>query len=86
MSPQEAPRGPDFHGKGDPLMEVAFASCVRWAHGDAETRELFEQETGRRFPKGGLDQLIDEATGNDEELAGAFVGWVAERLWGGDEG
>lgn len=71
-----------FHGQGDPLMEAAFADCVRWAYGDPDVRDWFEAETGKRFPRSGMDRLIDQTTGNDGEIAEAFVRWVAERLWG----
>lgn len=77
---------PDFYGKGDPLMELAFADCVRWAWGDKEMRAEFERSTGKRLPTTDLESAIDEATGYDEELAGAFARWVIEDVWGKSDG
>ena len=71
-----------FYGKGDPLMEIAFADCVRWAWRNPETRQVFEQETGMSSAKDPMGVLIDKATGYDKAVAHRFIRWVAEEMWG----
>ena len=72
----------DFYGKGDPLMEVAFADCVRWAWRDPQTRQAFEEETGMSSAKDPMGAMIDEATGYDKAVAERFIRWVTEEMWG----
>lgn len=76
---------PAFHGQGDPLMEAAFASCVRWAWNDPETRARFKAETGVKLADGGIGSLIDGATGYEDAVLETFVGWVVENLWGRED-
>lgn len=67
-------------------MEVAFASFVRWAWDDPETRRAFEADTGLRSADTPMDALVDDATGYGEHRAEAFVRWVAENVWGDEPG
>lgn len=74
-----------FYGRGDPLMEAMFGSCVRWAWENPETRRAFEQETGMRSAGSPIEAMVDDATGYDEEVAEAFVHWVIGNVWGGPD-
>lgn len=72
----------DFYGKGDPLMEIAFADYVRWAWGNPEIQQAFERETGMRPATDPMGIMIDEAVGYDKAVADRFVRWVVEEMWG----
>lgn len=73
---------PNFYGKGEPLMEAAFAQCVQWTWKQPTMRREFERKTGMKLAPHGIAAMIDEATGYDEEIAQAFVRFVITDVWG----
>lgn len=66
----------------DPLQEIAWADCLRWAAADADTLDAFLRETGTMLPASPFEQMIDEATGHDGQIVIRFVGWFNENIWG----
>lgn len=65
---------------------AAFVSCMFWALGVPEMRAQFKVDTGLdvnslagRHP---LEMMIDQATGYEAKLAGAFADWVCVNVWG----
>jgi len=68
------------------IMEMSWAGCIRWASGDAAVIARYEQETGKKFPRGGrsgIERLVDDATGHNPY--DDFVEWVTRELFGIDD-
>jgi hypothetical protein len=65
-------------------MAPAWASCMRWALGNDDVRAAFESATAHRYvpPKNGLEQMIDEVSGQGTAYVKAFVLWANEHVWG----
>lgn len=70
----------EFYGKGNPVMESAFASYIQYAFRNPQMREAFEQDTGKRLARNPLDAMIDDATGYSPEEA--FIEWAIDNHWG----
>lgn len=67
-----------------PLMRMAWADCLLWAIGFHPILAQFEKDTGVKYraPRGGLEMMIDEATGANAALAEKFITWFNENIWG----
>lgn len=73
------------YGYGDPLMEVAFRDFVLFAYDIPAFRQAFKADTGFDLddhPKNGLEKMIDDATGINDERAKAFIEWLIKAHWG----
>lgn len=66
----------------DHFMAPAWLGLVYFAAGKSEFIKSFEKDSGLkfRFPKG-IEGLIDEVTGYQEELIFKFAQWVTKNLW-----
>lgn len=67
----------------DHYMAPAWLGLIRYASGQAQILEQFEKDTGMkfRFP-GGIEGMIDKATGYQEDMIFKFAHWVTKNLWG----
>jgi hypothetical protein len=65
-------------------MWPMWAACLRWAIGEPDILAAFTVDTGLSYsaPKCGLDAMIDEATGLQENIIKAFVEWFNVNVWG----
>ena len=61
-----------------------WAAALLYATRQPEIVEVFNRDTGLSYtpPKSKLDQMIDESTGLDSELAHAFGKWFNDKIWG----
>ena len=62
--------------------KIGFMSLAAWLSKQNDAVLDFQKETGISFPKTKLDQLIDEATGNDMQIAKAWLNYVSRWHWG----
>lgn len=65
-------------------MTPAWLGCISWAIGDESVVAAFRQDTGLQWRPGrnGIDRMIDQATGAEQEFVRAFVLWVNVNVWG----
>lgn len=73
---------------GDPVMRPAFVSLVLWAARQPDIITQFEDQSGEHLPpppRTSLDAMIDAATGVHDEYVTAFVRWVHDTMWAGDD-
>ena len=70
----------------DPLMRLAWCDCLMWAIGEEAIVATFRAETCNKWTpaRGGLDKLIDAATGADVNFIRQFAQWFNENVWGPD--
>ena len=68
-------------------MAPAYLGLIRYASTQPEMIKQFEHDTGMkfRFASGGIEKMIDEATGYRKDLVFKFAHWVTENLWGDSE-
>jgi hypothetical protein len=79
-------QGMTKHPNGLPLMTGAWLGLIYFAASEAEMRAAFTEDTGhdllRVLRAGGLDKLVDKATGYDRAVVAAFADWVTVNMWG----
>ncbi len=65
-------------------MWPMYFSCLQWAIGEPEVMAAFKADTGLSYsaPRCGLDRMIDEATGLQENIVKSFVEWFNKNVWG----
>ena len=70
----------------DPLMQIAWADCLRWAIKEQKIIDQYLKETGDKWTAGRspLDRMIDEASGADKAFVIRFVQWFNENIWGSE--
>lgn len=76
----------DDIGPQDLLMRIAWLDFLLFAIGHDQIVDQYFAVTGDKytFPKNGIEQLIDKATGNDVEFLRRFVTWVTVNIWDGE--
>lgn len=62
--------------------KCGFISLAVWLSQQHKVVVDFQKKTGVLFPKTKFDQLIDEATGNDNKIAEAWLNYVSRWHWG----
>lgn len=72
--PQEVPR----------FMYPAWFSCLMWSIGNTECVQAFTRQTGIPAPscRGGIESMIDKATGLEEKFVHAYAEWFHKTIWG----
>ena len=64
-------------------MIPAWLSCLYWAVGDADMMDAYRTATGDNWrPSGGLNAMVDAATGADRAFFLRFAGWFNTNVWG----
>jgi len=67
----------------DHYMAGAYLGLLSWAAREEKIIEAFEKDTGISLEiKGGIEGMIDKATGYQEDLVFKFAHWVTANLWG----
>lgn len=62
--------------------KISFLSLAAWLSKQHDATLDFQKKTGVSFPKTQLEKLIDEATGNDMQIAKAWLNYVSRWYWG----
>jgi len=67
-----------------PYMFPAWLGCLSWAVSEPAIMAAFRAETGNHWQPGrsGIERMIDEATGAQEQFVIAFARWVNANVWG----
>ncbi len=65
-------------------MTDAWIACIVWAAGEDGIMDVFRADTGFAWIPGktGIERMIDQATGADQQFVEAFVRWVNVKIWG----
>jgi hypothetical protein len=65
-------------------MADAWLSCLFWAIAKDEIMRDFREQTGNKFQfaRTPLDQMIDDATGAQEQFVRSFTEWFNQNIWG----
>lgn len=67
------------------VMGSAFLGLVDYLSRQPDAVEAFKRDTGIAVSaETPLDQMIDQATGRDRDIAVSFINWVQENHWGED--
>jgi hypothetical protein len=68
----------------DPLMAAPWLSAFGVAILNKDIMAAFKAETGLSWnpPKSPIEQMVDEATGYQEEVIVAFAAWFNANVWG----
>jgi len=66
------------------LQQAGWAGCMRWAAETKEITEYYTKETGKTMYqfRGGIEGMVDEATGYKEDSILSFLVWATETFWG----
>lgn len=67
-----------------PEMIEAWLGCIAWASGHPQIVADFSRDTGIKYiaPTSVIDRMIDEQSGRDAYVVGAFVDWFNANVWG----
>jgi hypothetical protein len=69
--------------KRDHYMAAAWLALISYVSGNEHYIAEFEKHTGMKFifPKG-IEGMVDEASGYQEDLVFKFAHWVTKNFWG----
>lgn len=83
---EELPSGMTKIPYGWPLMAGAFIGAAEYLGKQEGIFEDFQKDTGHDMSfllnRTGLDKIIDQATGIEKELFGAYLDWIVINHWG----
>ena len=78
-----------FGVANDPIMGGAFIACAMAAIREDSCMDAFKDETGHDMEsllhQTPINRMIDQATGREKIVIGAFFDWIAETVWGLEE-
>lgn len=65
-------------------LHPAWYGCLSWAIGKDDVVKRFREETGNQWQpaRGGIEAMIDKATGVDVDFLKSFAKWMNENIWG----
>ncbi len=68
----------------DHFMAPAWLGLIRFAATRPDIVADFEKDSGMvfRFPASGIEKMIDQTTGYQEDLIFKFAHWITKNLWG----
>jgi len=68
----------------DPVMQGAWAACLSYTVRRTDALQRFEKETGLKFrpATNGIERMIDQATGFEDDFLEKFIDWFNEKIWG----
>lgn len=67
------------------VQSAALSGFLSWAAMQPDAWAAFTAETGVPMPRaatGGINRMIDDATGYQEQVMRKFIAWVIPAMWG----